>query len=259
MATFLREWGQLIAAPLQWSKGMDTVAKIVLPGLLTAVGGIALIFRDVPWWIVPLTAVVVFYFSLTAGMAWERSRGPSVSVGDLRLDDLAFRIDGQEGRGLFFVDVRNGGVPAKPRVQIVAASGGIRWIEHAYDAHWRGRPPGYSAVLNIGQPQQFGLLGRVQTRDGNPALFIWDNDGKATIVTRDAPLAEQGILTIEVIVICEAEADKEGRKELGKEVRRTFHIAPEPGSAVGYKVAAGHSALIPTTGRADGRRKPKGA
>ena len=90
MPSFRKEWGQLLVNPLSWVGGMTTVVRILGSGIAvscaTAVAGL---FGNVPWWVVPLVAFAVFYLSLTAGMAWERARGPSVKVSPLLWDEGA--------------------------------------------------------------------------------------------------------------------------------------------------------------------------
>jgi hypothetical protein len=207
--------------------------------VLTTIVGL---LGSIPGWTLPLVAFVAFYFSLTAGMAWERAGEElRVCIGDLEYDDLEIMFadpQGRElfsGRGLFFVTLKNGGVPATPRVQIVGVRGGGKKPEHGYDAHWRGRKNQHR-VLNAGEPQQFGLLvGRIPGI-GNPGLAIWAHDDEFWPITKNSPLTEQGIITFDVTAVCESEPDKDGRKARSKLVERTFQITPDQQSPIGYRI-----------------------
>src|SRR5262249_7459203 len=73
-------------------------------------------------------------------------------------------------------------------------------------------------------------------KNGNPTLWIREVAMKrAYPVTRDVPLSEQQLVTLEVAVTCEARVG--GKAEKGETLRRTYTVAPDPANpAVGYKV-----------------------
>jgi hypothetical protein len=117
MSRFLREWGRLLVAPFTAIGGLSAVTNLarLFLALLAAGAFTALAFiwhgqLSAPWWAIVLITFGVGYFSLTAGMAWERSHAPSVDVSPLRLDDNI---------KVFYVLVRNGLSPAKIKLRIV--------------------------------------------------------------------------------------------------------------------------------------------
>jgi hypothetical protein len=193
---------------------------------------------SIPVWIVPLICFCVFWISLTAGMAWEKYRGLWFDFGKLRLDkDLTLTLNGNSTLvDLFFIEVKNGDLPSKPRVRISDMSGGIPWIEHGYDAHWRGRP---SRILKPREPQQFGLLVATSALTGKPALFTWSMDDEFHRISKDVPLNQQGIIILEVTIDCESVPDKEGKVELSKSQQSVFLIVPDTSTNAaqgGYKI-----------------------
>jgi hypothetical protein len=239
MGRFFKEWGILLAGPWKWFKGVSDVYKLISTSVLASLSALAAIWGSVPWWVVPVVALASFYVFLTAGLAWERSRGPWVTVSELRLDTdlLTTYPDGQKMKAdLFFVELTNGDIPATPRVQIVAVSGGVKWIGRSYDAHWRGHPalPGIYPPLTMGEQQQFGLLVTSKSANGNHALSICDRYNQFLTVTKDVPLSEQDLIRLKVNVTCQSQSN-----ELGKKQEFFFTVAPDTSTEApngGYKI-----------------------
>jgi hypothetical protein len=233
MARFFREWRQLFFAPLPWVGGPAVMVKFLSSAAFAALlAWLASFFRDVPGWTLPLAAFVVFYASLTAGMAWDRALTPQVEVSPLLL------TKGRWGNasGLFYVLVKNGPVPATVRINVVAAeSSGIRHTERPWDGHWRGRGSDFDGSFAAKDQSQYGLVGVASQPSGNPTLFIWSKEGEARGVhppiSLDAPLERQGVTRIDIVVNCETKDGQRGRPQ-----EHSFHIGPDPGSPVGYKV-----------------------
>jgi hypothetical protein len=233
MATFLRQWGRLVAADLSklkdWSGVLKLLGSATVLGLLTTA---AAWLGTVPAWVLPVVAAVVCYLSLTAGRAWESASYPAVEVGPLQLD-TAMKV--------FFIHIANGLMPTK-RVEIkilpVYDSHRLKHTEKSFQGHWRGEPPIFDGKLSAGEEAEYGLLGANYFRDSkNPTLFIYSREhmqaGAFPTISQDVPLEEQGASRVVVVVNCEAE---DGTK--GKTQRKIFYVAPDPGSTVGYKVEA---------------------
>lgn len=227
MANFRSEWWRLLVKPWQMVGGLAAMLKFfgsaAFAGILTAMAGA---FGSVPWWTLPFVAVASFYLSWTAGMAWERSGKPSVTVGTLTCDER-FTV--------FFVHVENSSpFPIRPSVTItrIADARGNRLGSPPWMCHWRDKPPNFTMELEEGVGAEAGLLGvRHYSASNNPALCIFDQAHQLRGVTNDVPLSEQETVVVHMVVNC---ATPTG--ERGKPVRRTFTVAPDPGSQAGYRV-----------------------
>jgi hypothetical protein len=243
MSRFFYEWGRLLVAPFVAMGGlsaMTNLARLVL-ALLAAGTFTALAFfwheqLSMPLGLLLLIVVGVGYFSFTAGMAWDRAFAPSVDVGPLQLD-VPIK--------LFYVLVTNGPVAAKVKLRVVRVvdSFGREHLDRPWEGHWRSRLADFDGELPEHVPAQYGLLGvAVFEPSRNPALFIYSRepgwhpigDGyNATTVSRDAPLEQQGTTTFHVVVTCETATGQKGKPQ-----KLAFHVAPDPGSPVGYKFVA---------------------
>jgi hypothetical protein len=242
MGRFVRIWCELLAHRLRWVKGVSDVYKLLPPALLAGLSALAAIWGTVPWWVIPLTALAVFYFSLTAGMAWEISKKPSFIVSDLQIDrGVVTLMDGprQWSSDVFYVTVTVHDAPAIPEVKIIKVVGGRRSLEAPVMAHWRNKDWGYcDGMLSDGEEQQFGLLRTSRTVHDNPSLETWDMNDKCLPLTSDLPLGQQQqALTIVAVVRCDyLNGD---RRERGEKQTLTFQLAPDtsansaPG---GYKI-----------------------
>jgi hypothetical protein len=236
---FLRAWIDLLRAPLALFKGVADVGKFLLPFLLTSLSAVAAYWGTVAWYVVPATALVVFYLSLTAGMAWERAMTPSAKISSLMLDTRGWTGGWGKITGLFYMAIKNGPAPAVITVKIVGIeSPGTKSVERSWTGHWRGLSPEFDGSLTPLAVSEYGLIGITNLRSGNPALFIWSSESASTerfpIVSPDLPLERQGVTRIDVVVTCETQ-DRDGPKIRAQE--RSFYIAPDPGSAVRYKVS----------------------
>jgi hypothetical protein len=195
-------------------------------------------------WLPYFTAPFLLYLTWKAAVAWDRTRGPSVEVGPVVLDDE---------HGIFDVTVTNGPVGAYIDVQIVSvrdASGRDR-IEHPWQGHWRGRPTAFDGWVEGGKPARYGLISVRTLPSRNPTLEIFTrddshgrgekvgNDGHSLIpLIADRPLAEQGALTITVHVDCFRMPD--GKTERGRTVPFSFRVVPDSDSpTLPYKVIQG--------------------
>jgi hypothetical protein len=187
----------------------------------------------VPWWVIGIAAIAIGYFSVTAGIAWERTRGTGIVVSPVQLD-VPMKI--------FFVDVENGPTPAKVRLHIhpVVDSLGTVHTERPWIGHWRGQPAGYDEELGEGHQAQYGLLGVHHFPSGNPTLYIISTTPTSSpapfnytphTISRDVPLTEQGTTTCHVVVTGVAA----GNVRL-KPQQFAFSVVPDPGSPVGYRI-----------------------
>jgi hypothetical protein len=88
----------------------------------------------------------------------------------------------------------------------------------------------------------YGLLGVWKRPSGNPTLAIYTKEPIGPpapdalyllFISRDAPLEQQGTITLEVVVTCQTAAGERGKVQELK-----FQVAPDPGSTVGYKIVA---------------------
>jgi hypothetical protein len=173
-------------------------------------------------------------------MAWERTWIPFVVLSHLKL-----AIGSWGGAtGLFYVRLRNGPVPAKIKIKIVEVdSPGIAVTERTWEGHWRGLPPDFNSHLGPKERSEYGLIGiGVQAVSRHPALFIWSNEGATTgtfpPVSLDAPLDQQGVTRVDIVVTCESDDGYKGRLQ-----EFSYHISPDPGSSVGYRIGTGVPAL----------------
>ena len=233
MLEFFRVWGGLLAVPWNW-KGVADVYKLIPPALLlAALSGMAAFWGMIPWWILPIAVLVTFYVSLTAGMAWVLSRGLSVSVGPVCLDEPV---------KLFYTRLEIGPVAAKVTGTVVKVvdSFGTSLIERSWEGHLRGRPPKFDKQLAAHTQADYGWVGVTTFASGNPTLFIYTREhaqnriesGHGVItISRDVPLEQQGVTTLDLVMSCETYTG-----EKGSSVKFSFEIAPDPGSSVGYKI-----------------------
>lgn len=234
MAAFFREWGRLLAAPLPWIGGVAPMLKFISAATLASVAtAVAAWFGDISGWILPVVVFIVGYLALTAGMAWERALPLYVEVGSLKLDEN--RWGGSIG--LFHVLLKNGPIPATIKVKINGIySLGIRHSDRAWEGHWRSRGTDFNGHLDAREEQQYGLIGiGTQQASGHPTLFIWtrelDSSGQYPTASLDAPLEQQGITRVDIVVNCEA---ADGQR--GKSQERTFYILPDRNSPIYYRV-----------------------
>jgi hypothetical protein len=181
-----------------------------------------------------LAIIIVFWFSLTAGRALEMPRAPSVEVGPLDLDARM---------SVFFLTVKNGPVPCRVLVKInpVFDSFGVKLTGKAWEGHWRDRLAEFDGELTAGEEAEYGLLGVGNFPSGNPTLFIYTKEAffgrrlfetghNPVTISRDVPLESQGTVILRVVISCQTE------QEFGRLQEPSFLIAPDIGSAVGYKI-----------------------
>jgi hypothetical protein len=246
MGRFLRRWASVI---FPWRHlGVLTGAFKLLIAVLgtTLIVGLLTFFGSLhlPWWGFVLILLVVFWASLTAGIAFEQSRGPVIEVGPLEID-VPVRI--------FHTILRNNAsFPVNVVGRIVARdeSLGIRHTEHAWQGHLRGRPPEFRRVDPPPDEPDYAWLGVTKFESGNPTLYIFSNDrvlvaaiaqaGHGVIpVSRDLPIEQQSTIEVALAIDCETLPDEKGKVERGIRVERTYRIAPDPGSTVGYRILTG--------------------
>lgn len=93
---FLAEWFNLATSPIPWLyKGVKALSDGPIKAMILSVLSIAgftvsaIIWNEylpIPWWAMVLAILVLVYLGLTAGLAWERSRGASVELGPVVFD-----------------------------------------------------------------------------------------------------------------------------------------------------------------------------
>jgi hypothetical protein len=190
-------------------------------------------FGNVPWWTLPVAAFVSFYFSLTAGMAWERAKIPRIRVSGLMLEAGGGRWG--PAIGIFYILVRNGDVPTKITIKITdIVAGSSSQLERSWLGHWRGRLPDFDGSYEPRERAHYGLLGIFTLPSGNPALFLWSNELSVkypAVMNPDIPIERQPVIRVDIIVNCEA---KDGK--LGKPMERSYFISPHPSSPLHYRV-----------------------
>jgi hypothetical protein len=231
MGTFFREWGRLLVAPLSHMSGVATMTRILSyvlpPSLFAGLFLTAWVWGTIPWWALPLSVLLVFYLSLTAGMALITARQPSVEIGPVELDEGKNKV--------FFVRLQNGDIPVTPTVQITrirdADGNRIPGVsEQSWLAHWRNKPANHSQELSPGEEAEFGLLGASTTEQGNPVLFIWTTEHAHLPLSENVPLQAQRSFVIKVVVNYTDRTSTIGRRDF------TFTVAPAPGSVASYRV-----------------------
>jgi hypothetical protein len=258
MSRFFSEWGRLLVAPFRqggWANVINFIVKGVVP--LATASAFAALWQGVsplPWWALFLIVLAVGIFAVTAGMAWEKVKEAEFSVGPLMLD-VPMKI--------FYVQVRNGSLPAKfsLRVNLATDSSGVQYLERPWEGHWRGRLREFDGTLGEYEIAQYGLLGVAEGDksfgSGNLVLFIYsrENGGQpysreghtSIAISRDVPLPEQGTTRLDVVISCNPLS---GGKAVVKQL--AFHVAPDPGSRVGYKIVAEEPTTQGTKGVKDG-------
>jgi hypothetical protein len=232
MAKFFSEWGRLLLTPLRWFKGVSGMLKLLPSAAIPAVlFGVAAMWGSAPWWIVPLTIVIVFYLALTAGMAWERANRESVEMGPLQLDARD---------SVFFAVVKN---TCEERVwpevwvtRVIDMAGNRRHIG-SVESPWRHHAPDYSMCLEVeGAEAEVALFLADSRPSGNPSLCVVDKGKRIQEVTSDLPLSSQETIVFSAVAFC-----KEWSGKKRATAKCTFSIAPDPGSAVGYKIVPASS------------------
>jgi len=231
MAGFFREWGRLLVAPLSRIGGATSMIRplfAMASAIPPTIAAVLCATTPLPWWAFCIVFFVVWWASLTAGMAWEL-RGPEVEVEPLKLDLGPNKI--------FYMRLRAASRKVKPIVKIVNViySPDAKPLERSYEAHWRGWRPENGILELPGEEAEFGLVGVQKLPSGNPILFVWPQEGGAVPLSGDVPPEQQAVVTVRVVVGCSTPVGKEEWRA-GREQTFTYCIVPDPGSAVGYKV-----------------------
>jgi hypothetical protein len=241
---FLTLWLREIVKPLA-AKGFSDLVKLALS--VGAVSGVSALLEwlsgpmTLSGWVVVVTLALVVWVSFAAGIAFQ-SRGPSVSMGELQVQDVLLRVPWAPiGHAVpcrvFFVRVTNGPVKARPIVSInqLEVRGGS--LGHAYEGHWRDHPANHSEELLPWHSAQIGLLVAFEAGDTNksPMLLIWPRDH--TLIPIASGARPQSV-KVELLATCEpAPAD---RRKNG----RTYVIVDDPDSALGFKIAERNPSLL---------------
>ena len=190
---FLAEWFNLATSPIPWLyKGVKALSDGPIKAMILSVLSIAgftvsaIIWNEylpIPWWAMVLAILVLVYLGLTAGLAWERSRGASVELGPVVFDSST---------NTFLLRITNGKTPASIEVQInnILDSCGNRFLYSSIFLVAQSSNP--NVHLREEEERHYTFCKTAKTPQGNPSLMVADPNGvNPLVVSDDVSIHEQ--------------------------------------------------------------------
>lgn len=202
---------------------------------IVGLGASAIIWHQslpVPWWTIPLVAIIVWYFGLTAGLAWERSRGASVAIGPVVFD---------EPSKTFYLRLKNGDIEATFDVQInyIINSAGRpfalspKWVSPHLtnqNAFCREREERHYLICKLATSPKNNPTLTIGVQRSDATGRTWGDDDSVSL---DVPLKEQTEVCFHMLVTSQSHQFGQAPKRTTKEI--TIRFTPDLDSVSCYK------------------------